>query len=361
MRRTSLNKCVTSWLLERSRKSAPKAGHVERSPADHVIILDGTMSSLEKGCETNAGLTYKLLREMRGDISLYYEPGLQWSEWREVSNVVVGRGINRQIRRAYHHLASHYRPGDRIFLFGFSRGAYAVRSLAGVIDRIGLLYTKYVNKHCIRDVYRHYEAIEPTRASLDFKKTYCHNKVDIEMIGVWDTVKALGLNLPILRRFSAAKHAFHNHALGPSVKNGYHALAHDETRSIYAPVMWSSDGDWQGHMEQMWFRGAHGDVGGELSGQQSTRPLSNIPLVWILEKAQMHGLPMPKQWHDRFPQDSKARARGTWHSYGRFCLRRKRRVIGCDASEQLHSSLLEENTAQKSLMSNLATRRQTVL
>ena len=99
------------------------------------------MSSLLPGRETNAGLTFRLLRE-GGRIqrmSLYYEPGIQWTSWTQARDVIQGRGMNRQIRRAYGFLASRYRPGDRIFLFGYSRGAYAVRSLAGVIDRVGLI------------------------------------------------------------------------------------------------------------------------------------------------------------------------------------------------------------------------------
>ena len=109
-----------------------RRGHARaRGPVTHVIILDGTMSTLNEGEETNAGLTYRLLAERGGpDLSLYYEAGLQWRSWRNSWDVIVGRGINRQIRRAYGYLASRYRPGDRIFLFGYSRGAYAVRSLA---------------------------------------------------------------------------------------------------------------------------------------------------------------------------------------------------------------------------------------
>ncbi|MEL7094839.1 MAG: DUF2235 domain-containing protein, partial [Pseudomonadota bacterium] len=94
----------------------------------HVIILDGTMSSMVNGCETNAGLAYKLLKyAAASDTTLYYEPGLQWQNWRHTRDIITGRGINRQIKRAYGVLASRYRPGDKIILMGFSRGAYAVR------------------------------------------------------------------------------------------------------------------------------------------------------------------------------------------------------------------------------------------
>ena len=97
----------------------------KRGAQTHVIILDGTMSSLHPGCESNVGHTYALLREMSSKVSIYYEPGLQWRDWRSSIDVLMGRGINAQIRRAYGYLASRYRPGDRIFLIGYSRGAYA--------------------------------------------------------------------------------------------------------------------------------------------------------------------------------------------------------------------------------------------
>jgi uncharacterized protein (DUF2235 family) len=109
------------------------------------------------GWETNAGLTYKLLREVRHSrMSIRYEAGVQWQAWRTTIDVIEGRGINRQIRRVYGFLASRYRPGDRIFLFGYSRGAYAVRSLAGVIDRVGLLRADCATERNVEIAYRHY-------------------------------------------------------------------------------------------------------------------------------------------------------------------------------------------------------------
>lgn len=116
------------------------------------------MSTLMTDFETNAGLTYKLLHETGSDVSVYYESGLQWSHWRRAGDVLLGRGINRQIRRAYGYLASRYRPGDTIFLMGYSRGAYAVRSLAGIVGFLGLLKAESATERNIREVYRHYEA-----------------------------------------------------------------------------------------------------------------------------------------------------------------------------------------------------------
>lgn len=297
------------------------------------------MSSLVPGHETNAGRAYGLCREMGAALSIYYEPGLQWTDWRSARDVMVGRGINRQIRRAYGYLASRYRPGDRIFLMGYSRGAYAVRSLAGAIDMMGLLRAQVATERNIRDVYRHYECDPTSEAAQAFRRAKCLEKVEIEMIGVWDTVKSLGLNMPVLWRFSVKSHAFHNHELSHNVKAGFHALALDETREAYKPVVWSSPQGFAGRVEQMWFPGTHGDVGGQLGGFEEARPLANIPLVWMLERAQMAGLPLPEGWAQRFPRDATAPMLGTFRGHGRFLISRRARKVLQDPSEALHDSV----------------------
>lgn len=298
------------------------------------------MSSLEDGFETNAGLTYKLLREVAGThrMLVRYEPGIQWLDWRGTIDVIEGRGINRQIQRVYGLLASRYHAGDRIWLFGYSRGAYAVRALAGMIDLVGLLKPEAATVRNITQAYRHYHTDPGSVATRLFSQEHCHASVDIEMIGVWDTVKALGIRMPVLWRYSSVEHEFHSLTLGSTVKRGYHALALDETRDAYAPVMWLSAPDFPGELIQMWFRGSHGDIGGQLGGFSPGRPLSNIPLVWMLERAEAAGLGLPEGWQERFPMDPKAPSVGTISGWGKLFLLRHRRVVGVDPSEQVHPS-----------------------
>jgi uncharacterized protein (DUF2235 family) len=285
-----------------------------------------------------------MLRQLGGAVSLYYEPGLQWGNWRSIADVATGKGINRQIKRAYGWLASKYRTGDRVFLLGYSRGAYAVRSLAGVIDLVGLLRSDCATERNIRAAYRHYECTKSTEAAKRFSDAHCHGLVEIEMIGVWDTVKSLGINAPVLWRLSEHLHAFHDHDLSGIVRNGFHALAHDENRVAFSPVLWTTHGGFEGRVEQVWFSGAHGDVGGQLGGFEAARPLANIPLAWMMDRAVECGLPLPEGWKTSLEFDPTAPARGTWRGHGKFLMTRKKRKVGLDASERLHDSIVERKS-----------------
>ncbi len=331
---------LSRWLRRPPEAIPPAAPRgVVRGPVDHVIVLDGTLASLNPGRDSNAGRAFQLLREAvpgAARRSLYYEPGLQWDHWRDTVAVLQGRGINRQIRRAYGHLASHYRPGDRIYLLGYSRGAYAVRSLAGVIDRVGLLRHDAATERNVTLAYRHYERSPDGAAARAFRRQNCHDQAPIEMVGVWDTVKALGLRLPLLWMLTEGRHAFHNHQLGSSVRHGFQALALHETREVFTPVFWHSPAGRTGGLEQVWFRGGHADIGGQLGDFVVARPLANIPLVWMLDRMAACGLMLPEGWRDRFPTDPKAPMLGTWRGFGAAFLLRRARVVGADASEFIH-------------------------
>lgn len=313
----------------------------QRGPVAHIVILDGTMSTLEEGYETHAGKVFRMMQQeaRKHPISLHYEAGIQWQGLRRAVDVMAGVGINRQIRRAYGVIASRYRPGDKIFLFGYSRGAYAVRSLAGVIDRVGLLTANRATERYVREAYRHYRRDPDSPVAQEFRAAHCHEQVEIEMIGVWDTVRALGFRAPVLWRFSPVEHTFHDHSLGCTVRHGYQALAYDETRRAFEPVLWSSKDGYSGTLEQVWFRGTHGDVGGHLLGYEKARPLANLSLVWMIERAEASGLPLPMNWRTHFPCDPEAPSVGMNRGWGKLFRLRRRRIVGRDPSERLHSSV----------------------
>ena len=309
----------------------------------HVIILDGTRSSLADGFETNAGLTYKLLCEVAdpSNLHLHYEAGIQWRHWKTTRYVVTGKGINRQIERAYAALAKEYAVNDRIILIGYSRGAFAVRSLAGVIDRVGLLRSEETTEPRVAEAYRHYRKGEDDAALRQFHDQYCHPDVRIDAVAVWDTVKALGWRFPILWRFTDAEQSFHNDQLGSHVLHGFQALALDERRLAFRPLVWRTPEGWNGHVEQVWFRGVHSDIGGQIGPSLQSRPLSNIPLVWMLTKLEDCGVVFPANWKDRFEQDVHAPSVGAWRGWGKLFVLRRKRVVGQDTSERIHPTVLE--------------------
>jgi len=221
----------------------------------------------------------------------------------------------------------------------YSRGAYAARSLGGLIDQVGLLRQECATQRNVRQAYRHYRMNPQSDGAKNFRDFHCHENAEIEMLGVWDTVRALGFRAPLLWRFSPVEHEFHNHSLGDSIRHGFHALALDETRKIFEPVLWECRDDFTGVIEQVWFRGSHSDIGGHLTGYEVARPLANIPLTWLLDNAQNCGLPLPDGWKTRYPRNADAPSAGSWRGFGLLFLQRRPRVVCTDPSERIHESV----------------------
>ncbi|MEM7060046.1 MAG: DUF2235 domain-containing protein [Pseudomonadota bacterium] len=319
----------------RDQEAAP------RKPRNLVFICDGTLSSQAKGEETNAGHVWRLLTELgqTEDQKYEYDPGVQGDGWRKWLNAASGMGVNVSICRGYAFLASHYRPGDRIFLLGFSRGAYAVRSLAGMIGAIGLLKSNYATERYVRLAFRYYEVGSNSMARRHFSQHRCHTDTEIEMLGIWDTVKSLGLPYPLINRLAPMATEFHDDQLGRHIRHGYHALAIDEDRRSYRPLLWSRSQDWQGRLEQVWFPGAHGDVGGEVRTFPAARPLANISLNWMLRRARMCNLRLPDGWDERFPENPAAPMMGCRSGVARLFVSRQPRRVGHRDGEGVHSSV----------------------
>lgn len=317
----------------------------QNKPINHILVIDGTQSRMEKGDETNAGLLYKLLHEAKDSTSetLWYHPGIQGHGLWNWVTIASGWGINQTIRDAYAHLSRQYKPGDKIYLFGYSRGAYAVRSLAGMIKVLGLLRKEEAEDSHVKEAFKMYEYEDDMPKMQAFCDAYCNQHVDIEIIGVWDTVKALGIDYPLLSRLAPMATEFHNDRIGGAVRFAFQALALGETRKAFRPVLWHRDKDWDGHLEQVWFRGAHSDIGGHVWSFPQARPLSNIPLVWMLERVALCGLTLPENWRSRFPCDPMAPKLGNKRGLAKYFLFREYRKVGQFPSEYLHSSVLEHN------------------
>ncbi|MFV0385410.1 DUF2235 domain-containing protein [Paracoccus sp. (in: a-proteobacteria)] len=317
----------------------------------HVILIDGTFASLAEGRRSSIGRIHALLRDRSasqsasqsaghdgGPLRIHYAAGQQWDRWRTLPELAMGHSLSRRIIDAYGWLASGYRPGDRIFLLGYSRGAFAVRSLAGMISRVGLLRPETATERNIRLAWRYYSEGASDQALGAFRRRRGQGQVSIAMIGCFDTVMALGIRLPLLWLLTEPRFRFHDTHLGPEIGLGCQALALDETRAAFAPILWD-DSSAAGRIEQMWFRGAHADIGGQLSGLEYARPLANIPLVWMLGQAEDAGLPLPQGWRGHFPCDASAPSVGSWRNWGKAFLARAPRLAGLYRSEALHPTI----------------------
>jgi uncharacterized protein (DUF2235 family) len=322
-------------------------GAAGNRPRNLVFVSDGTLSTLRPGAETNAGLLYRLLEEIgpRPYQQFDYDHGVQGTGWAKWFNAITGMGINLAICQGYGFLASRYRRGDRIYLFGFSRGAYAVRSLAGMIGSVGLLRRSHATERNVRRAFRLYQRDGSNAARADFIARRCHDGIKIEMLGVWDTVKALGLPYPVLSRLGQMATGFHDHTLGHHIERGYHALAIDEDRTAFAPILWQRSAQWEGRLEQAWFPGVHGDVGGDIGSLAEARPLANIPLNWMLLRAARHGLVLPEGWQGRFPENPAAPQVGNRRGIARLFLLRRPRATGGGDGETIHLSIRDRMAA----------------
>ena len=224
----------------------------------------------------------------------FYDEGVGTNWYDALPGGILGMGINLNIIQAYQFIAENYEPGDEIYLFGFSRGAYTARSVAGFIRNSGLLRKEYSDK--LEEAFILYKrrddnSLPDADEALKFKNSYCYDNVRIKFIGVWDTVGALGIPLEVFDTINRdlLDCRFHDVELSSYVDYAYHAVAIDEHRKPFMPTLWEQQQkgiDAHQVMEQMWFAGAHRDVGGGYNEQG----LSNGALQWLIQKAEQVGL-----------------------------------------------------------------------
>lgn len=276
-----------------------------------AVFLDGTWNTVTDNTNVWRLKSLLALNGSEGTEQLsYYSTGVGTAFGERARGGMFGYGLNDEIIRAYEWLIDHYNIGDELFIFGFSRGAYTARSLSGFISKCGLLVAGAplsVNELYAR--YRRASAVKTIRDLLVEQKEgktefpleerwilKYSQAIDIDFLGVWDTVGALGLpfgNLPILGK---ADMRFLNTGIRASNKRAFHALAVDEHRRAFAPTLWTVDfpmGTSPPHhhrtysqVEQRWFVGAHANVGGGCQGD----PLPQASLKWIMDKALLNGL-----------------------------------------------------------------------
>ncbi len=235
---------------------------------------------------TNVVKIKRLMGPSAPDQYVRYFNGVGTKWYDAASGGIAGAGLDDRIKLGYRRLAENFVPGDNIFLFGFSRGAYTARSLGGMIRKCGVLKGDQLDK--LDDAFALYRRRDETPDSPDAVQFRQANsqQTDIHFIGVWDTVGALGIPLSLFKGINQELYSFHDTSLSAIIKNGFHAVAIDENRKQFSPTLWTGNPAPGQTIEQRWFVGAHSNVGGGYSDDR----LSNIPLGWMCAKAAACGL-----------------------------------------------------------------------
>jgi hypothetical protein len=259
-----------------------------------VVCCDGTWNTPEQQqggvpTPTNVVRLHHALIEDENQ-RRYYHPGVGTDPGLvdRLRGGGLGVGLDSNIKSAYSWLATTYQPGDAICLFGFSRGAYTVRSLAGMLSACGLATTVSGLPTAKRwaEIDRLYDEVyRPAQGQ--HAGPAPHPQVRIRFVGVWDTVGSLGIpdSLGMLNLFDVGnRRRFHDTRLSPLIEHARHAVALDETRGPFTPTLWTGDESEPGDhrsVQQVWFAGDHCDVGG---GHLQTG-LSDAALKWMIDEA----------------------------------------------------------------------------
>ncbi len=314
-------------------------------PRRLIICADGTWNEPE--AIDGATNVIKLARALRprdpdgDDQVVFYDWGVGTQHGSDrVVGGAFGAGLNKNIQDAYRFLVHNYVRGDQLFFFGFSRGAYTVRNLAGMIRNCGLLRKN--RAHLIEATFEHYRSrdarLHPNAAASRKLRATCSRKVSIHFLGVWDTVGSLGVPLRLFKRFNSRRYSFHDTTLSSLVKNAHHALAIDEKRKPFRPAIWKTRPG-RTRTSQMWFTGVHSNIGG---GYPFTG-LSNKTLLWMVERAKGYGLAFDKRYLKSLTPASAANTLG--RSYRKFyrLLGPAHRKIGTTnpLDEAVHRSAIE--------------------
>ncbi len=285
------------------------------SPKKIAIFTDGTGNT--KSDQTNVRQLYDMVvAQNRNNIIAYYDRGVG-NFGSTLIGGAIGLGFSRNVRQAYHCLAKHYRFGDQIYIFGFSRGAYTARVLGGLINLMGLIHfpeessllKQRIQVYRLYDIYKNNGDADFIEQRQHFQSKHLLQPVTIDVMGVWDTVAALGLSSAqdrlhqrclksgflawlaalfgkdedscLLER-AATKLYQTYHQVGPEgIRKILHAVSIDERRNAFKIELYDqADLTPKQTLKQVWFAGVHSDVGG---GYADSHTLPNVTLNWMIQ------------------------------------------------------------------------------
>ncbi|WP_160655116.1 phospholipase effector Tle1 domain-containing protein [Photobacterium alginatilyticum] len=264
--------------------------------AKNIILLsDGTGNSAAKLHKTNVWRTYKAIdinsEEVAKTQIALYDDGVGTSSFKPLKLLggAIGWGLKQNVIDLYSFLSRNYEAGDDIYCFGFSRGAFTVRILVGLVANQGLAQgnNDVELKQDAKDKYESYLSDWKKRTGQDTQSGN-NTPIPIKFVGVWDTVDAYGAPVDEIKDFINRFYPLYipDRQLSQSVEKAVHALAIDDERKTFHPLLWDESNEDGNRIEQVWFSGVHSNVGGGYPDDD----LSYVPLVWMLEKAQQHGL-----------------------------------------------------------------------
>jgi uncharacterized protein (DUF2235 family) len=262
-----------------------------------VVCIDGTWNTAAEAATsfaqpTNVARLKDLLINDGERQYVLYLPGVGTRGFVDrMVGGVYGSGTSSRLTTAYRFICEHYREGDRIALFGFSRGAFAVRLVVGTMVNAGILRPDHLDRVDEAVALYRNPLVSMRTDKASFRRQYSTEHYAIGFIGVWDTVARYGPLLTPLRwllaRVSRRRFAFIDTKLPHRVEVACHALALGEGRSSFLPVRWSREAISRGQViEEVWFAGSHADVGG---GNRDGR-LAGLSLEWMAARAAKAGL-----------------------------------------------------------------------
>jgi uncharacterized protein (DUF2235 family) len=277
-------------------------------PKNIVICCDGTGNEVE-GNFSNVLKLFRICTKSAQQ-EVYYNPGVgtiasddAWSRFKKkawaVFGLATGYGLDDEIKGGYRFLCERWEPGDSIYLFGFSRGAYTVRALGGFLHMVGLLPANQVNliDHALT-AYKRSSAKNDFQIAWNFGRMTGSRHVTIDFVGVWDTVASV--IVPRADRLLPTLQTLPYTAKNPSVKVFRHAMSIDERRRMFRLNRWNEPQAFVANpfdkdaskadqnIKQVWFAGVHSDVGGGYPESESG--LSKYPLAWMIGEAETQGL-----------------------------------------------------------------------
>jgi len=325
-----------------------------------ILCCDGTWNTAAQEennlpAPTNVVKFFNLLASVdaQGREQLkYYHPGVgtEGSALSKTAGGIVGDGLDQNIQSGWAWLARFYKPGDSITLIGFSRGAYTVRCIGGMIGRYGLPILERLPhaeawKRVETAYQRGYMKDEAPSAWLKPEWTWrAAGSVNVDFLGVWDTVGALGIpdDLALLNLFDDPdKWRFYDTTLGKHVLQARHAVAIDEMRASFTPTLWTDAGGVpipeDSRVKQVWFPGVHCDVG----GGYSSCGLSDLALDWMVQEATETGIAFDSTLLGQIRPDPRGVLHDSWKGVFKALRTRPRSIPDLDTAMHYHPAAAE--------------------